>query len=163
MPKPTPGGEPDPMARVVDRLLAQLPGLQGQHTPIQVSSVRGPIVVSGNPVPRRLQEPTQSEQIGVWVRVLLGLGLGIMMARWPYSRTCGLPLSFYLSAVITVMLAGGWGAAAAWKFRTGLAHIVSLILILYAITLASAELLPRSGYAIDRATWQCEETPSTLP
>jgi hypothetical protein len=57
-----------------------------------------------------------------------------------------------------VTLAGGWAAVSAWKYRTALAHIISLILVFYGILLAAAEILPRAGYAADRATWQCEET-----
>ena len=33
MPKPSSGREPDPMGRVVDRLLAQLPGLRAPPSP----------------------------------------------------------------------------------------------------------------------------------
>jgi hypothetical protein len=89
------------------------------------------------------------------MRLLLGLSLGIMMARWPYSRTCGLPLFGYLSAVVTVMLAGVWAAVSAWKFRTALAHIVAVILVVYGFLLVAAELLPRTGYALYQATWLC--------
>jgi hypothetical protein len=155
MPKPPPGREPDPMARVVDRLLAQLPGLQGEPALSQGSRSRFPTVVGHASATPRLQEATQSELIGVWMRLLLGLSLGMMMARWPYSRTCGLPLFGYLSAVVTVMLAGVWAAAAAWKFRTALAHIVALILVVYSVLLVAAELLPRTGYALYQATWLC--------
>jgi hypothetical protein len=89
--------------------------------------------------------------------VLLGLALGVMMGGWPYLRTCGLPLAGYLGAVVTVTLSGGWAASAAWKYRAGLAHVVSLIIMFYGVLLAAAELLPRTGYASDRATWGCEE------
>ena len=161
MPKPPPGPEPDPMARVVDRLLAQLPGLQAGPAYSPPSTSRFPAVVGGGSsgsttVTRRLHEPTQSEVIGVWIRVILGLSLGMMMSRWPYATTCGFPLFGYFSAILTVMLAGFWGAAAAWKFRSGLAHTVALVLLLYGISLAMAEVLPRSGYALDQATWLCE-------
>ena len=160
MPKPPPGQEPDPMARVVDRLLAQLPGLQGQPAYSPPSSNRFPAVVGGSgsaTVTRRLHEPTQSEVIGVWISVILGLSLGMMMSRWPYATTCGFPLFGYFSAVLTVMLAGLWGATAAWKFRSGLAHSVALVLLLYGMSLAMAEVLPRTGYAQAQATWLCEE------
>lgn len=145
------------MARVVDRLLAQLPGLHAEPVRSHSSATRYPAVVGGTPVTRSLQEPTPSEVIGVWVRVILGLSLGIMMSAWPYGRTCGLPLFGYFAAVLTVMLAGVWAGVAAWRFRSGLAHIVALILVLYGMTLATAELLPRTGYALDQATWLCEE------
>lgn len=157
MPKPPPGREPDPMASVVDRLLAQLPGLQGGPAVAPVSSSRFPAVVTGSSA-RRVEAPSsQSEIIGVWIRVFLGLSLGLMMTKWPYAHTCGGPLLGYLGAIITIMLAGGWAAMAAWRHRAGLAHIVSLILIFYGILLAEAEVLPRSGYTVGQATWFCED------
>ena len=152
------------MARVVDRLLAQLPGLQSEPV-YSAPTNRFPAVVGGSvsagpTVSRRLQEPTRSEVIGVWIRVVLGLSLGMMMSRWPYATTCGLPLFGYFSAITTVMLAGLWAATAAWRFRSGLAHSVALVLLLYGIALAMAEVLPRSGYALDQATWLCEDAAS---
>ncbi|HEU4682608.1 MAG TPA: hypothetical protein VFS51_12715 [Gemmatimonadales bacterium] len=144
------------MASIVDRLLAQLPGLQGGPAVVPQSSSRFPAVVSGTST-RRVQTTSQSEVIGVWIRVVLGLSLGIMMTKWPYAQTCGGPLLGYLGAIVTVILAGGWGAMAAWRHRAGLAHIVSLILIFYGILLVEAEVLPRSGYTVGQATWFCED------
>jgi len=151
------------MARVVDRLLAQLPGLQSGPAYSSASTIRSPAVVGGSgsaTVTRRLHEPTQSEIIGVWIRAFLGLSLGVMLSRWPYGTACGLPLLGYLSAVITVMLAGLWAATAAWRFRSGLAHTVALVLLWYGMTLGMAEVLPRSGYALDQASWLCEDPPT---
>jgi hypothetical protein len=143
------------MASVVDRLLAQLPGLQGGPAVAPEGSRRFPAVVGGGASPR-VQVATQSEIIGVWIRVVLGLSLGVMMAAWPYLETCGEPLIGYLFAVCTVVTAGGWAAVAAWRHRAGLAHIISLILVCYGILLAAAVILPRTGYAADHATWFCE-------
>jgi hypothetical protein len=161
MPKPSPGHEPDPMAGIVDRLLAQLPGLQSQPEasrnpiPRQATPLGAPAVVV------RVHSTPQAQVIAAWLRVLLGLTLGVMMAGWPYSRTCGLPLFGYLGAVLTVILAGWWAAIASWRHRAALAHVVSLIVVFYGIMLAAAELLPRTGYAVDRATWQCNDAAST--
>jgi hypothetical protein len=74
-----------------------------------------------------------------------------------------MPLAGYLGAVATIILSGTWGASAAWKYRASLAHIVSLFILFYGIVLAAAELLPRTGYAVDRAVWQCEEMTRPLP
>jgi hypothetical protein len=145
------------MAGVVDRLLAQLPGLQGESpvsrtTPRQVGAVgaASPYV-----------DPVANEDLlGPWARVLLGLALGTMIVWWPYPRSCGFPLVGYLSVILTIILAGGWAAASAWRYRASLAHILSLILMFYGIMLGAAELLPRTGYAVDHANWQCEETAS---
>ena len=156
MPKPSPGGKPDPMAGAVDRLLAQLPGLQNE--PYIAAARPRAAVQSGTSVAiGRSESASQGQVIGVWVRVFLGLGLGVMMAGWPYLKTCGAPLAGYLAAVGTVILCGSWAASAAWKYRAGLAHIVSLIILFYGIVLAAAEVLPRSGYAAHHARWQCEE------
>ena len=161
MPKPMPQHGPDPMAGVVDRLLAQLPGLQGDsHTYSAATYSAAPrqTVQFGTTIATpRIQLATPRQLLGVWARVFLGLTLSIMMAGWPYLRTCGFPLAGYLGAIGTVVLAGGWAAVTAWRHRVALAHLVALIVVLYGIILTTAELLPRTGYAVDRATWQCEE------
>jgi hypothetical protein len=159
MPKPTPprGPQHDPMAGVVDRLLAQLPGLQGQPEPARAPAARssssfGPM----NIVPRPEVSP-QRRMLGMWFRVALALSLAVTMGWWPYNRSCGFPLLGYLSAVTTVIVAGVWAAMASWKVRSGLAHTIALILVLFGFVLAGSELLTRNGYAVDRATWQCED------
>jgi len=141
------------MSGVVDRLLAQLPGLQGE-APVFRGAPRqvGP---SGTPI-HSVPAPME-DLLGPWARLVLGLALGTMMAWWPYPRTCGFPLAGYLIAVSTVVLGGGWAAVSAWRYRASLAHVLSLILVFYGMMLVVAELLPRTGYAVDHATWQCEE------
>jgi hypothetical protein len=156
MPKPSPDPKPDPMAGIVDRLLAQLPGLQSEPSTTSIRARSAGQWAAATPTPR-VEPGSQSQLVGVWARVLLGLALGAMMGGWPYLKTCGLPLAGYLGAVCTVMLSGGWAATAAWRHRAPLAHIVSLIILFYGILLATAELLPRIGYAADHATWGCEE------
>jgi hypothetical protein len=153
MPKPSPSPEPDPMAGVVDRLLAQLPGLQGEAPSPRVA----PRHVGSSGTSIHTVPPPMEDLLGPWARLALGLALGTMMAWWPYPRTCGFPLAGYLAAVSAVVLGGGWAAVSAWRYRASLAHVLSLILVFYGMMLVTAELLPRTGYAVDRATWQCEE------
>lgn len=161
--KPSSYRAPDPMAGVVDRLLAQLPGLQELSAPARTAPrpVYGSAMVATplTTVATPLREPTITarEWIGVWGRVLLGLSLGVMMAGWPYTSTCGLPLLGYLSAILFVILSGLWAAAASWKHRVALAHVVALTVLLYGITLTVAELLPRTGYASKHASWSCQD------
>jgi hypothetical protein len=158
MAKPMPGKTPDPMSKVVDRLLAQLPGLDGAREPEHTGSIRYGTQVG---IGRELhQSATAGDLLGLWFRVLLGFTLGGLMLSWPYSRECGFPLFGYLAAVTAVMLAGGWAAVSAWKFRAPLAHVLSLILLFWGIVLGAEQLLPRIGYSIDRATWQCSVNPS---
>lgn len=154
MPKPPSSGrEPDPMARVVDRLLAQLPGLQDatQPAPPVFRSSTGEIRVASG---RYVEPPTL---IGLWGRVALGLTLGVMMTAWPYYRECGLPLFGYLSALVAVVVAGGWIAVTAWKLRNVVAHVLAVVLVFWGLALTADELLSRTGYAAVQATWQCGE------
>jgi hypothetical protein len=142
------------MARVVDRLLAQLPGLQSAPDPAASPAFRsstGEVRVSGG---RYVEPPTL---MGLWGRVALGLGLGVMMAGWPYFRECGLPLYGYLCAVAAVVVAGGWIAVTAWKLRNGVAHVLAVALLFWGLVLMADVLLPRTGYAAASATWQCGE------
>jgi hypothetical protein len=149
------------MAGVVDRLLAQLPGLQGQVAPPHGTTRTGvPVTVTGGVRPSRETGP-----LGLWIRVLLGLTLAVTMGWWPYSRECGLPLFSYLAAVIVVLLAGLWSATASWRARSALGHMISLTVIFYGALLTASELLPRTGYAVQRATWNCDdhtEAPSVV-
>jgi len=109
-----------------------------------------------NIVPRPDVSP-QRRMLGMWFRVVLALSLAVTMGWWPYNRACGFPLLGYLSAVTTVIVAGMWAATASWKVRSGLAHTIALVLVLFGFVLAGSELLTRNGYAVDRATWQCED------
>jgi hypothetical protein len=165
MTKPTPPRTADPMAGVVDRLLAQLPGLQGHPEDVRTSAFRSgtSTVVVGTA--SRNGTPTETTVLGMWFRVLLALSLAVTMGWWPYSRECGLPLFSYLGAVLIVLVAGTWASAASWRNRSALAHVISLTLIFYAIMLTGSELLPRTGYAVRHATWTCDDlgpTPSMV-
>jgi hypothetical protein len=166
MPKPVssrPGPQPDPLAGVVDRLLAQLPGLQGQEPSVRSAPRAGvPVTVTG--LSARNVVAAQPARLSMWIRVLLGLTLAVTMGSWPYSRDCGLPLLSYFGAVSMVSLAGVWAAIASWKARGALAHVISLTLIFYSVLLAASELLPRTGYAMEHATWTCSDlgAPSSI-
>jgi hypothetical protein len=78
-----------------------------------------------------------------------------MMTSYPYFRECGLPLFGYLFAVAALLLAGGWTAVLAWQLRNAPAHVVSLTLLLWGLVLWAGEILPRTGYAADGASWEC--------
>src|SRR6267378_3758892 len=76
-------------------------------------------------------------------RVGHGLVLGVGMLVWPYSHACGLKLVFYLIGATTVTIAGVWSALTSWKRRLGIAHTLSIILIIWGLGLAGRQLLPR--------------------
>jgi hypothetical protein len=141
------------MSHVVDRLLAQLPGLHGASdndyararkvstTPVRYVTATG-----------RSDPPTV---MGLWGRVALGATAGVMMLAWPYFHDCGLPLFGYLLALLAIMGAGVWTAVMAWQLRSPMAHTVSLLVLFWGFLLVSSEVLPRTGYAAVTASWQC--------
>ena len=153
------------MAREVDRLLAGLAhlGTQPDRDARPPSTAPTPATAPRRSAPRvarSTEATTRRDHIALWARLLLGIVLGGVMLQWPYPHQCDLPLLGYLGAVATVMLTGAWIAFASWKLRSGLPHILSLILVFWGIVLAAEQLLPRIGYAADLASWRC---PTELP
>ena len=157
MAKPPRQDRPDPLAREVDRLLASLRGVGREPEPAPSSPggtpARRRTYVGGS---RTLHPSTRRERVALWVEVVLGILLGAAMTQWPYGHACDLPLAAYLGAVTTVLLAAGWVTLASWRLHSGAAHILSLALLFWGTLLTAAQLLPRVGYAAERATWSCE-------
>jgi hypothetical protein len=156
MAKPPRQNRPDPLAREVDRLLASLKGAlrEPEHAsqPPPDATVRRRTYVGGS---RALHPSTRRERIALWAEVALGIALGAAMTQWPYGHACDLPLAAYLGAVTAVLLAAGWVTLASWRLHSGAAHILSLALLFWGTLLVAAQLLPRVGYAAERATWSC--------
>jgi hypothetical protein len=98
--------------------------------------------------------------LGTWVRVVLGLliGIGVAPGVWPYTHGCGLRLVFYLLGVTTVIAAGLWSSVSSWRRRLGLAHVIAQVLIVWGILLLTREVLPRVG-ARPTALWLCPDVP----
>lgn len=90
-----------------------------------------------------------------WVRVLLGVVVAVGVAQWPYAHACGWPLYGYLAAAGGVALVGLWGAVISWRRRMGLAHLISLAVVLWGSGLVGKVFLDRSEYARHPATWAC--------
>ena len=97
---------------------------------------------------------------GVFARLVLAVALGVGMLFWPYSARCGIGLFAYLGATAMVITAGVWTSIWTWRHRSGQAHVLSLLLIVWGIVLAAVEVLPRVGYAkpdaAHPAVWMCE-------
>lgn len=85
----------------------------------------------------------------------LGLVLGAAMAFWPYTNTCSWGLGLYLSAVLLVVISGAWGAKLTWDARLGAAHTLALLVVFWGLTLVTAAVLPRIGYAQVQEPWFC--------
>ena len=97
---------------------------------------------------------------GVFARLALSVLLGAGILFWPYPARCGLWLAAYLAVVTMIVASGAWSAVWTWRHRSGRAHSLSLLLILWGLILASTEVLPRIGYAKPDlkhpATWACQ-------
>jgi hypothetical protein len=106
------------------------------------------------------EKQSRTSTLGVMVRLLLSVALGIGMIFWPYEARCGLGLLGYLLAVGVLIGAGAWSAVWAWRHRAGKAHVLSLLIVVWGTILGAQEILPRVGYAIptlDRPNvWDCE-------
>jgi len=90
-----------------------------------------------------------------WLRVMLAVLVAAAMTQWPYSYACGLHLFAYLGAVGGVIAAGLWSSVTSWERRLGLAHAIALLVTLWGLVLAAAQILPRIGYARHVAQWWC--------
>ncbi|MGH7517254.1 MAG: hypothetical protein ACREOC_07270 [Gemmatimonadales bacterium] len=159
MSKRSSGTDADPMADVVDRLLAQLSGAPSGPRNRWSPTRNGRGAQAASTVVGSAREDRDSplrDLIGLWGRVTLALLLGALMTQWPYSHQCGLPLLGYTGAVATVILAASWTGFASWRRRNGYAHVLSLMLAFWGVVLAAEQVLPRIGYAAEQATWQCE-------
>jgi len=133
--------------REVDKLLAKLPEADptlGRGVPtVPVSPRPGVAGVAGAGALHPAGPARGRAWLTTWLRVGLGVGLGIGMLVWPYTHACGLKLVFYLIGATTVTVAGVWSALTSWKRRLGIAHTLSIILMIWGLALAGRQLLPR--------------------
>jgi hypothetical protein len=133
----------------IDRVIAK--GGAPGGTPVPAPRDSAP--VGPGPVRRRSVALT-------WFWVGLAVALAAALVIWPYQRACGLQLFFYLGAAGVTWLVGLLGALASWSHRRGFAHILSLLVMLWAGAVALREALPRVGYAKASRTWMCVAAPA---
>ena len=147
----------------VDRLLAKLPHADPTlgRGPAPVHQPGAPGAPHAHPthgaLPPGVVPPPQP--FAVWIRVGLGLLAGLAMTQWPYTHVCGLRSMFYLVGAGAVVSAGVWGAWGSWRRRMGLAHGLSIGVLIWGLALVTFEVLPKIGYAAKAATWFCPEPP----
>jgi hypothetical protein len=106
------------------------------------------------------QAPRRRSVALTWFWVSLALALGVALSLWPYQRSCGLQLIFFLGAAGVTALIGVLGVLASWSHRRGFAHLLALLVIAWAAAVALREVLPRVGYAKTSLLWMC---PSVAP
>lgn len=93
-----------------------------------------------------LAMPSEATTVRLWVG--LGVALAMAMPFWPYPKTNALWMTFYMFAVVMVVIAGIWSARLTWAQRLGGAHIIAIAIVLWGITLYAEETLPLIGYAV---------------
>ena len=107
-----------------------------------------------------VEKQAGTSTLGVMLRLILALALGIGILFWPYGTRCGLPLFGYLASAGLITVAGVWSAIWTWRHRSGRGHLVALLLTLWGALVAANEVLPRIGYArpseAHPAVWLCE-------
>jgi hypothetical protein len=138
----------------IDRLMAKQGAAPTAGT--TPASPRGPAPVGPAPVRRRSVALT-------WFWVALAAALAGALVVWPYQKACGLQLFFFLGAAGVTLIVGCLGAINSWAHRRGFAHILSLLVILWAGIVAAREMLPRVGYAKAEQTWTCATIPARAP
>jgi hypothetical protein len=150
-----PGRDWDKELADIDKIIAKTPPAQlaaqsGGGPPAPASSPGAPARAPAGSVP-----VGRKAALSTWLRVLLGVALAAGMTQWPYFHACGPALFLYLGSIGVVGLAGLWGAVSSWRRRMGLAHTISLLVLLAGGVLAASEVLPRIGYSKRTATWFC--------
>ena len=143
-----------------DRELAKIDKLMGAE-PAAPPNPAG----TGTPAVRQAEAPARPASrppgppprggLRVWAWTLLGplgvVGLGL----WPYSRSCGALLGVYLVGVAAVIGAALVTLRNAWVHRRGVALSIGIVTLVAGLALATAEVLPRVGYAAVASHWRC--------
>ncbi len=138
----------------IDRVIAKQGSLPPAPAPVPAPGGRTP--VPAGPAPRRHVALT-------WFWVALAVAMALALLLWPYQRGCGLQLIFYLGAAGITALIALLGALASWSHRRGFAHVLSLLVMLWAGFVVLREALPRIGYAKTSMTWMCETAAGPAP
>src|SRR5215210_7723845 len=113
------------------------------------------------PVQTRAGRPVASRRFVAltWFWTGLAVVLGVALLLWPYDKNCGIRLIFFIGAGGLALLAGVIGALNSWAHHRGLAHLLSLLVIVFAGVMLMREILPRAGYARESRDWTCPQTP----
>jgi hypothetical protein len=108
----------------------------------------------------RERQDAVAASFGVYFRLTLVVCLGVSLTAWPYNVSCGSMLFGYVGAVVVLIIAGAWTAAATFKHQMSRRHLMALTMIFWGCVLGAAELLPRIGYANAApgrsSSWSCE-------
>jgi hypothetical protein len=145
----------------IDRVIEKqgAPAPQGTPPALLPGAVPPPVRLPGTGEP----SIARGSVAMTWFWTGLALLLAAALPLWPYGKGCGLQLFFYLGAATLALLAGATGAVHGWRNRRGLAHVVSLLVIVFAGVMGAREVLPRVGYAAQAQAWLCPSVPEPAP
>jgi hypothetical protein len=135
----------------------------GSEAPSQRGSPALPAPQSRAPAAPLAGDGRRGSVTRTWFWTVLALLLGVALPIWPYGKECGLQFFFFLGAATLALLAGLAGAVAAWSTRSGLAHVLSLLVVIWSGAMGAREVLPRIGYAAQAKTWLCPSVPEAAP
>jgi len=111
----------------------------------------------GRPVPTA--PPGKRFVALAWFWSVLAILLAVALIVWPYDKSCGIRLIFFLGACLLALLAGVVGGITSWAHRRGVPFLLSLLVVLLAGLMAAREVLPRVGYARENLEWTCPPAP----
>jgi hypothetical protein len=94
-----------------------------------------------------------------WFWTGIAVLLAVALVLWPFDRNCGIRLIFFIGAGGLALLAGVVGSWNGWASRSGLAHFLSLLVIVFAGVMLMREILPRTGYSKEARDWTCPQRP----
>jgi hypothetical protein len=140
----------------IDQVIAKQPASEGSDA--GVSQRPAGQLPAGPAVRRRSVALT-------WFWVVLAMALAVALPLWPYDKSCGVRLIFFLGGTGVTLVVGVLGATNSWTHRRGFAHLLSLLVVAWSLIIGAGELLPRVGYARAARAWTCQAagTPAPAP
>jgi hypothetical protein len=143
-----------------DREMANIDKAIAKQGPTPAGAPRRP--AAGARSPAGVPAPGKRSVALTWFWVLLAVALAAALPLWPYEKSCGLQLFFFLGATGVTVVVGLLGAISSWMHRRGFAHLLALSVLTWAGIMAAREVLPRIGYAKQSRTWMCPAGGSTV-
>jgi hypothetical protein len=97
---------------------------------------------------------------GAMLRIGLSLAVAVGIIFWPYANDCGSGLFWFLGAAVVVVIGGIWSVWWTWRNRMARSHALSLVIVLWGLAVAAAQVLPRTGHMTlsaspTRVHWFC--------
>ena len=139
----------------IDKVIARSPDVPPAGSPAAPAG-RPAIAPGGAPrAPAPAAVPSRRGRAAAWTFALMAAALAVGLQFWPYLRTCGFGLLGYTGVVGLLILVSIWASLSSWRHRVGVAHLLSLMSLLWGLALAAMIILPRIGYARTALTWDC--------